>query len=170
MNWLTSIFSSEVQRGDLIKARALNTTKLTAILVPLATAVAGVVETQVKGPLEGLAPAQKLTLWIAMFALLGLIVISDMFVRALTTSASLKSTTTLLPTGLKGSFIQVNPNLPCSVVAARSFDGQENAARGEFLIVYEEDEEPVARWVESNLVSFVRSRRAEDTPARRPAA
>jgi hypothetical protein len=153
-NWLASMFSSEADGNDLIKARALNTTKVTALLAPLATAVAAVVGTQVDGPLNGLNPGQKLTLWIAMFAFLAAVVIADMLVRAITTSASLKSSATLLPAGLKGYFTKNRPIQPCSVVATRSFDGQESADDGMFLITYENNDKSVAEWVESQFVSF----------------
>jgi hypothetical protein len=154
MNWLASIFSDEAEGNDLVKARTLNITKVTALLAPLATAVAAVVDTQIKGPLSGLSPGQKLILWVALFGFLALVVSMDMLVRAITTSASLKSSATLLPVGLRASFTRPNPNLPCSVVASRSFDGQESADDGMFLITYEHDDQSVAEWVEAQFVSF----------------
>jgi len=76
------MFSSDAEKNDLLKAKALNITKVTAILAPLSTAVAAVVGTQLKGPLSGLTSGQRLTLWISLFGLLGLVVITDMMVRA----------------------------------------------------------------------------------------
>ncbi|HEX2046442.1 MAG TPA: hypothetical protein VHF27_01680 [Acidimicrobiales bacterium] len=151
VNWLESIFSKDVQEGDVIKSRTLNVTKVTAILGSLATAVAGVVETQVDGPLDGLTPGQRLTLWISVLAFVGLVVITDMVVRGVTSSATqvakALAPATPLPSGLRASYVRPTPNVTCFVVAARALNGQKGAEGGEFLITYESDGDWVADWV-----------------------
>lgn len=170
MNWLGSIFSADTEQDDIIKSRTLNVTKVTGILAPLVTGVAGLVETQVKGPLDGLTPGQRLTLWLSMFAFLAAVVITDMVVRGVTAAAtqvakSLQPSTPL-PTGLRGSYVRLSPNVSCHVVAARSLNGEKGADAGEFLITYESEGEWVAEWVKARELFLGGSRRTTGLPSR----
>ena len=70
------------------------------------------------------------------------------------TSASLKAPAVPLPSGLRAQFLGRNPNLPCTVLATRSFDGPDSIVGGEFLITYELNRKPVAQWVEAGVLQF----------------
>jgi len=154
-NWFTSMFSAEAEEGDLVKSGALNITKITGLLVPIGTGIAAVITSQVKdGPLDGLTPGQKLTLWIALLAFIAFLVVADIFARAMGTSAALQSHVAPLPS-LRGKWTRPGPDLPCTVVAVRGGD-LGGGGGGELLIVPDENDEkvPVALWVPADLIKF----------------
>lgn len=159
MGWFTSMFSGEAESGDVVTAGALNVTKITALLVPIGTALAAFVESQTdaKGPLAGLTPGQKLTLWIAVFAFVLVVVVADMIVRAVATAASLRSAVTPLPTGMKAVYTEPEPDVECVVAATRSFNGQVSSEDGEFLVVYDNAGNRETRWVKGRYIVFAKS-------------
>lgn len=156
MSWFTSMFSGKSEPGDVVTGGALNVTKITALLVPLGTAIAAFVESQTdaEGPLGGLTPGQKLTLWIAVFAFVLVVVVVDMIVRAVATAASLRSAATPLPIGMKAMYTEPEPDVKCLVAATRSFNGQVSSQDGEFLVVYGEAGKRVTKWVKGRYISF----------------
>jgi hypothetical protein len=147
--WLSSMFSGESEARDLIPSRTLNITKITALLVPIGTAIAALIEAQTKadGPLAGLTPGQKLILWLGVLVFILVIASMDMLVRGIATAASYRSGLSLLPPGLNVTYTGVTPNVPCQVVASRSFNGDATSDMGQYLIIYTKDGAKVAQWV-----------------------
>lgn len=82
-NWFTSMFSGAASAQDAIKSGPLNTTKITAIIGVLATAVAAASKQLFgrDGPLAGLTPGQQELLWIAVLGFVALVAVADLLVR-----------------------------------------------------------------------------------------
>jgi hypothetical protein len=155
-NWFTSMFSGEPEEGDVVKTGALNITKITALLAPIGTGIAALIDTQVKnGPLDGLTPGQKLTLWIALLAFIGLVVVADIYARSTATAAALQAHIAPLPSGLKATWIRQGADAACTVVAVRGGD-LGGGGGGELLLVPDkpDDQTPRAAWVAATSVKF----------------
>jgi hypothetical protein len=145
-----------VKEGDLVTARSLTATKLTGWLVPTGTAIAAFVESQTKidGPLSGLTPGQKLTVWIAILAFVLVLVVVDVLARSAVTAASLRTAVSPLPPDLRARYKSPSGDIvDCSVAACRSFGSGGNDATGQFLIVPRESDE-AACWVAAGTLTF----------------
>lgn len=158
-NWFSSMFSDESESTDLIKARTLNITKITALLVPIATGILAALEAFVvdEGPLAGLTPGQKLTIVIALIAFVTLLVIADMLVRGLVTASALRGPISPLPTGLKGTWARPGKDLDCSVVAARSGSPDESLSADLLIVLTEGDDKwkkDAVLWIPASDVSL----------------
>lgn len=156
MTWFGSMFSGEEESGDVVGGRALNITKITALLVPIGTAIAALIEAQTgeEGPLGGLTPGQKLTLWLGVLLFILVVVAVDMLVRGIATAASFRSGVSLLPGGFKATYTEPEPDVPCTLVATRAFSGDVSSKDGEFLIIVEDDATQVARWVKGRYIAL----------------
>lgn len=84
MNWFTSMLSGKLDEKDVIKARPLNSTKITALATALAAG--GVTATSRAAGEAGaanLSDDQQLVVWVVAASIVASLVIADAFARAL---------------------------------------------------------------------------------------
>lgn len=156
-NWFTSMFSGQADETDVVKARALNITKITTLLVPIATGIVAAVEAFIeKGPLENLTPGQHLIIVIALIAFVGIVVVADILVRGMATSSALRATISPLP-AIKASWTRPRRDVECTVVAARGGSIDESL-QATLLVVLTKDtdqwKQGTVLWVPADDLSF----------------
>lgn len=108
------------------------------------------------GPLDGLSDGQELALVISIIALIGVVVISDIFARAIATSGALRSHLAPLA-AVSATWVRPgkDPDLSGTVLAARGGD-LGGGGGGELLFVLDEPENgaPRAQWLSTAVVRF----------------
>jgi hypothetical protein len=156
-NWFTSMFSDEATETDVVKATTLNITKITALLVPMATGILAAVEAFVeKGPLENLTPGQHVVIVIALIAFVALVVVTDMLVRGIVTASSLNAPVSPLP-AISAAWTRPQKDLGCTVVGARSGSIEEQTGASLLIVLTEEADQwkkGAVLWVPAGDVSF----------------
>lgn len=151
-NWFTDTFSSESSEDDIVKARSLNITRITGVVVPvlagIATAIGEVAE---KPPFDEVAFQRQLIL--ALVALVAVVTVADILGRSIAAAGQARAEAsarvpvgTPLPAAIPAAeVVAAAVDVPGHVVAFRAANADTAADAGEYLFVPTEKGTP--RWL-----------------------
>ena len=150
-NWFTETFSSDASEDDVIKSRALNSTRIAAVVFPLFAGIAAAIGDLADKPPFDDTDFQKVLI-IAAIAFIGFVTVGDMFARAISATKAPPPVATAMP-GLPATWQRNGPDLDGTVVAFRALNADTPTGTSEFLFV-PEDGDPGPTWVKADALDF----------------
>lgn len=131
--WLADTFSSASKEGDGVATRSLNSTRITAVILPILTGVwTAISELADTAPFndEGF----QRVLIVAGFAFIAVVVVADMFVRAISANRRVPVATPL-PAPLVATWVREGEDAAGRVVAFRAGNAERPTTACEYLFV-----------------------------------
>lgn len=134
-NWFADTFSSQASDEDLVKARSLNITRITGVVVPVLAGISvGIGELADKPPFNDAGFQRQIVL--GLLALIGVVATADILGRAIASRGSNASVGTILPKPLSARLVQAGvPDIDGRVVGFRNANGTSPGPWGEYLFV-----------------------------------
>lgn len=151
-NWLAETFSAEASEEDIIKSRALNSTRIAAVVFPVLSGIAtAIAELADKEPFN--EPGFQKVLIIAALAFIAVVVVADLLARAISTTRLVPVATTL--PGIAATWVRSSPpiDLTGTVIAFRAANASVASDAGEFFFVPDEASDGAA-WIPASALKF----------------
>jgi hypothetical protein len=148
--WLSQTFLADATENDLVTSPSLNTTRIAAVIAPVLGGILTAISEVSDTPPFNETDFQKV-LVIAALAFVGVVVVADMFARAISTRSQLPVATPL-PKAVRARWIRPGADLDGAVVAFRATNGESPQDTGEFLFV--SDTGRSARWLPAATVEL----------------
>ena len=150
-NWFSDTFSSKAKENDLIAARSLNITRITAVVGPVAVGIwTGISELAEIEPFNDVSFQRSLIL--AFIGLIGIVTVADILGRSIATGRAASSSDTPLPMAIEATKVQPGQDVPGKVVAYRARNASAPVPTGEFLFVA--DTTGATTWESAADISF----------------
>ncbi len=155
-NWLQETFSSDASENDLIKTRALNTTRIASVVLPiLAGTWTAISELAEKRPFN--EPNFQKVLIVAGLGFVAVVLVADMFARAITTARSVANaaiaTTLPAPITARWNLRPPDKDVPGKLIAFRASNADDPTATGEYFFV-PDDSTKTSRWIRASDLDF----------------
>ncbi|WP_410790562.1 hypothetical protein [Kribbella sp. C-35] len=144
-NWFADTFSSDASPEDLVKARSLNITRITGVVVPVIAGISVAIGELADEPPFNDAGFQR-QIVLALVALIGVVATADIIGRSIASRDS--SVGTILPRALPAKLVippapgtHANKIVVGRVVGFRSTNGSNPGQWGEYLFVPDDSDE-----------------------------